>query len=145
MIPPRLCATNMTGSCRVSLASEHSDWPQPYLFHLSLELDGEVLSVLRYAVLVVRAKQVRDHVRVVSVRPYSRVGRVGREQLVRPERVASTLVVNVLLLLAAEQGSQGLRRGYRDLAVLSIVAPRPLRVASEPVHEDNACQCQSLV
>ena len=102
--------------------------------------------MLRHAVLVIRPEHPLNHVRVVSVRPYPRVGKVGREQLVGPVRVISRLVAVGLLPLAAEQCCEGrLVRGCGRPAVIDVIAPRSLRMASEPVHEDDACWCQSPI
>ena len=58
--------------------------------------------MLRYAILVIRLEHPLDYIRVVSVRPYPRVGNVGREQLVRLVRVISRLVIAGLLPPATE-------------------------------------------
>ena len=60
--------------------------PYPYpVLNLPLKLYREVSTVLRYTVLVVRLKHA-NHVRIVPVRPHSRLGYVVRKELLEPEQ-----------------------------------------------------------
>jgi hypothetical protein len=61
--------------------------PYPYpVLNLPLKLYREVSTVLRYTVLVVRLKHA-NNVRIIPVRPHSRLRYVVRQELLEPEQL----------------------------------------------------------
>jgi len=105
-------------------------------------------AVLIDAVLIVGLKEKANRVRIVSVRPHSRIGDVVCEVLVGPEHLGlrgACLVdqcVNGWRRLDSKPGLQRpflpRRRGARLGATWPIILPRVLGMASHAVHEDDA-------
>ena len=111
--------------------------PYTYLIlNLPLKLYREVSTVLRYAVLVVRL-ECANHVRIVPIRPHSRLGYIVRQELLKPEQLlrggASTRVVGCRHALL-EKRREGLslvrRRRVLIAATSSNVFPSVPRMPS---------------
>ena len=72
-IPPRLCATNMTGSCFRQPGSAHPKLNSAFyfIFNFPFKLYLKITAVLGHIILVVSRKYVTNHIGIVSVCPYS--------------------------------------------------------------------------
>jgi hypothetical protein len=105
------------------------------VFNFSLELYGKVSTVLRHAVLVIRLEHA-DHVRIISVRPHSRLGNVVRKELLGPEQLmrGGTPACVGSRYARLEKGPEGLSlvRRLRALVVAasSVVFPGVPRMPS---------------
>lgn len=120
----------------------------------SVQLDSEVPTMLRHAVLVVCLEEPSNDICVVPVRPYSSLGNVGHEVLFWPEDICgyrrARLPLIIPLFLALLQPKERLDARVGVLAMTnggrgSQMRPCCSWMPSEAMDEDDAASSQNTL
>jgi len=126
----------------------------------SVQLDSEIPTMLRNAVIVVCLEEPSNDIRIVPVRPYSSLGKVGHEILFWPVDMwgyrRARLPLTIRLFLALLQPKERLDvlalAGARVGALVatcgrsgSRMRPCRLWVSSEAMDEDDAARIQNAL
>ena len=160
MMPPRLCTTNASGFCATVRRwfPATSELINIYsIIDFALKPDRQISAVLRDAVLVVGLEKTVDHVGVVSVRPYARLGKIDCEILFRPEdgrRRAAGRILRMCRVCCNRPAFLSSKQRPQRLGLLGHVAavvtrarrgrclPGSSRMASEAVNEHDTVSRQ---